>query len=213
MEAWMTDTASDAERETDGLLHGLASAEVVDNRDPDGLGRVRVRFPWYGPSDASYWARVASPMAMASRGVFFLPEVGDEVLVGFEHGDAAHPFVLGSLWNGASKPPEANGNGRNEQRLIRTRANSELRFIDGDKPSLELKLADGKKLSMDDAGITLKDGSGNALTIETQSGAISIKCSGALKLEASSVSIQAKASLELKATGTLSINGTLVKIN
>ena len=178
---------NEADRETDGFIHGLAVGVVTDNKDPDGLHRVRVGLPWQPESSASYWARVCSPMAGPEIGVYFLPEIGDEVLVGFELGDSSHPFVVGALWNGAQVPPDSNGDGKNDRRLIRSRSRHELRFDDGDKPEVELKLADGKHLLMNDDGVTLQDGKGNTIKIETGSGSISIESKTKLTLKSTSI--------------------------
>lgn len=213
MDLFMPQSGNEADQEGDGVIRGLAVATVTNNRDPGGLARVRVRLPWQPNAQESYWARLAVPMAMAGQGAYFLPEVGDEVLVGFELGNLAHPCVIGSLWNGKKLPPETNDDGNNDSRVIRTRANTELRFFDGSPPSVELKLADDKHLLMDGEGITLEDGQGNKMKIETNSGAITIKSTGQLKLESQSVSIQAGASMEIKASGTLTIKGALVQIN
>ena len=213
MDMLLPESSHEADREGDGFIRGLTVGTVTDNRDPNGLARVRVRFPWQPEGQESYWARLATPMAMANQGIYFLPEIGDEVLVGFELGDPTHPCVIGSLWNGSSMPPDSNDDGNNDPRLIRTRTDSELRFFDGDKPSIELKLADGKHLLMDDNGITLEDGQGNTMKIETSSGAITIQSTGQLKLKSQSVSIEAGASMEIKAAGTLTVKGALVQIN
>lgn len=90
---------------------GVVIGIVTNNRDPDGLHRVKLRFPWLGAEDESNWARVATPMAGPGRGFYALPEVDDEVLVAFDHGNVDHPYVVGSLWNGQDAPPEDNGNG------------------------------------------------------------------------------------------------------
>ena len=87
-----------------GRILGVVTGVVTNNKDPDKLGRVKVRFPWLSDTDESWWARVASPMAGKDRGVFFLPEVDDEVLVAFEHGDPRFPYVIGALWNGSTPP-------------------------------------------------------------------------------------------------------------
>ncbi|MBU0654307.1 MAG: phage tail protein [Gammaproteobacteria bacterium] len=203
----------EADREADGNARGLAIGRVTDNKDPQGLARVRVRLPWQPESQQSYWARLAVPMALAGQGFVWIPEVDEEVLVGFEMGDLTHPCILGSLWNGKSKPPENNSDGKNDHRLIRTRANSELRFFDGNPPSVELSLADGKHLKMDDQGIVIEDGQGNRIEIKSGSGALEIKSNTQIKLESPSISIKADASLELKSSGSLTINGTIVNIN
>jgi uncharacterized protein involved in type VI secretion and phage assembly len=71
------------------LTAGVVIGIVTNNKDTEGLGRVKVRFPWLSDLNESFWARVASPMAGDNRGVFFLPEKDDEVLVMFAHGDVA----------------------------------------------------------------------------------------------------------------------------
>src|ERR1700750_2275998 len=82
-----------------GRIYGVVVAVVTNNQDPDGFGRVKVKFPWLSDVDESSWARIAAPMAGKARGIYFLPEVDDEVLVIFEHGDVRSPYVLGALWN------------------------------------------------------------------------------------------------------------------
>ncbi len=213
MDLLMPQRSGEAEREADGFIQGLAVAEVTNNEDPKGLGRCRVRFSWQVKPQESYWARLAVPMAMGNRGSFWLPEVHDEVLVGFEKGDLTHPCIIGSLWNGKNLPPENNDDKKNDHRLFRSRANSELRFFDGDKPFVELNLADGKRLLMNDKGITIEDGSGNSITIESSSGGLKIKSSNQIQLESKNISIKAGANLELKSSGTLTINGTIININ
>ncbi|MDQ3855312.1 MAG: phage baseplate assembly protein V, partial [Chloroflexota bacterium] len=111
---------------------------VTNNQDPDGLGRVKVKFPWLSDEDESSWARIVTPMAGNDRGLYFLPEVDDEVLVAFEHGDVRFPYVLGALWNGKDKPPESNDDGRNDQRTIKSRSGHIIRLDDGDEAKLEI---------------------------------------------------------------------------
>ena len=79
---------------------------VTENHDPNGWGRVRVKFPTLSEDHNSYWARMVQVGAGASRGFDCLPEIGDEVLVAFEHGDIHRPYVLGGVWNGKDTPPE-----------------------------------------------------------------------------------------------------------
>src|SRR5688500_942572 len=70
---------------------GVAIGLVTDNADPNGVGRVKVKLPWLADSIASPWARLAVPGGGPNRGLFFVPEVNDEVLIAFEHGDPARP--------------------------------------------------------------------------------------------------------------------------
>ncbi|MEE8056652.1 MAG: phage baseplate assembly protein V [Pseudomonadales bacterium] len=212
MNMMLEQSGVEADRESDGFLKGLAVATVVDNEDPEGLARVRVLLPWQEEGQQSYWARIAVPMAMGTRGVYFLPEVDDEVLVGFDRGDPTHPYVIGALWNGQNTPPVDNGDGKNDSRMIRSRAESELHFFDGDKPSVELLLKDGKHLLMDDNGILLEDGQGNSFQIETSSGAMKLKCTGAMELEGQSVTIKGT-TVEVNGSSSLTLKGGMVLIN
>ena len=204
---------SEAEREADGFLKGLAVGVVTDNQDPDGLGRVRVRLPWQENGDESHWARVATLMAGPEMGAFFLPELDDEVLVGFVAGDPSHPCIIGHLWNGRRKPPTANDDGKNDERVIRTRAGHELRFNDGDDPEIELKLADDRRLFMNKDGIELDDAKGNSLAIASSEGSLKVTAATDLKISAPTITLDAKGSMELKATGQLTIKGSVVQIN
>lgn len=103
-------------------FYGVTIAVVTNIKDPDGVGRIKVKFPWLSGEDESAWARVLTPMAGEDRGFYFLPEVDDEVLVAFEHGDIAFPYILGSLWNGKDKPPLKNDDGKNNKRMIKSRS-------------------------------------------------------------------------------------------
>ncbi|MDK0520949.1 VgrG-related protein [Streptomyces sp. ML-6] len=89
---------------------GLVSGTVTDTHDPDGSGRVKVRFPWLSDEYASDWARTAQSGG-TSGGEAFIPEVGDEVLVGFEHGHLDRPYVLAGLYNGKDRPSQGSGGG------------------------------------------------------------------------------------------------------
>ncbi|MGN6717848.1 MAG: phage baseplate assembly protein V [Candidatus Binatia bacterium] len=120
--------------------------------DPEGLGRVELQFPWLSDSLRSYWAPVAAPLAGKRRGVFFMPEIDDEVLVAFEHGSFDHPFIVGYLWNGVDPPPESDL----KNRVIRTPGGHTLRFEDGDgAKKVIVKSSNGHQIILDDAGTTV----------------------------------------------------------
>src|SRR5438552_656128 len=123
---------TDHQRGAANRLYGVMVGVVTNNQDPEGLGRVKVRFPWFSNEDESNWARVAAPMAGKERGFYFLPEVEDEVLVAFEHGDVRFPYVVGSLWNGKDAPPASNGDGKNNVRVIKSRSGHVVRLTDED---------------------------------------------------------------------------------
>lgn len=206
--------AEESERESDGFLTGLAVGVVTDNKDPEKLARVRVRLPWHAAGDTSYWARSAMPMAGPDRGTYFLPEIGDEVLVGAEDGDPSHLYVLGMLWNGKQAPPAGNDDGANNTRLIKSRSGHIVRFNDDEAaPEVEVKLADGKQILLNKNGITLNDANRNVITITSSSGAIEISAGQQLTLKAASVSIEATTAMNIKSSGTLTLKGAIVQIN
>ena len=174
-----------------GRIYGVVIGLVTNNQDPDHLGRVKVKYPWLGDADESAWARIAAPMAGKNRGLFFLPEVDDEVLVVFEHGDPRFPYVLGALWNGKDEPPQTNADGKNDVRVIRSRSGHEIRLTDTDG---------AEKIE-----ITDKSGA-NSLTIDTSTNSISITApEGKIKLSAQEIDIEA--------SGTATLKGATVNIN
>jgi uncharacterized protein involved in type VI secretion and phage assembly len=206
------DPGSEATHETGGHAKGVAVALVTQNRDEDGLARVKVSYPWHHNPRESYWARLAVPMAGNDRGTTFIPEVGDEVLVGFEREDLRFPYVLGALWNGKDKPPFANDDGNNDQRVVRSRKHHYLLFDDGAQGVVELAHENGAVVRFTDNEIELKDSQGNQLKIE-KSGAITLQANTQLNIKAATISIEATGTLELKANATLTVRGALVNIN
>ncbi|MEO7497221.1 MAG: phage baseplate assembly protein V [Massilia sp.] len=204
--------------EAGGYVKGVAVAVVTHNSNPRNEDVpssycVKVSYPWHDQDRNSYWARIAVPMAGGERGVYFLPEVGDEVLVAFEREDLRFPYVIGALWNGKHKPPEDNADGKNNKRTICSRSGHRLEFDDGAKGAVTLKLADGKQLVLDDDGVRLDDGKGNSLAIKTGSGAVTLEAKGKLVLKGASVSIEASAQATLKGGATLKLEAPLININ
>lgn len=194
-------------------FNGVAVAVVTDNKDPDDLCRVKIRYPWQEGQGESYWARLAMPMAGNDRGLVLIPEVGDEVVVAFERGDLRSPYVLGSLWSGNNKPPLANSDGKNDKRILKSRKGHMLLFDDGARGVVEVAHVDGKKVLLDDGGILVEDAQGNRVEIESASGKMSIEAKGALSIKAVTITIEATGTLDLKASATLTIRGSLVNIN
>ena len=198
-----------------GRLFGLVVGVVTNNQDPDNLGRVKVRFPWLSDSEESHWARLAVPMGGKDRGTYFLPEVDDEVLVAFEHGDARFPYVLGALWNGKDAPPATNGDGKNNLRLIKSRSGHLIKLNDEDgKETIEIIDKSGKNSFVID---TAK----NTLTITTDKDIALAAAQGTIKLEAQKIQlkssadtkIEAGAGMDVKASATLNVKGATVNIN
>jgi uncharacterized protein involved in type VI secretion and phage assembly len=139
---------------------GVVTATVSSIDDPAGEGRIEVRFPWMPGSPKSAWAPVASPLAGPSRGAFFSPEVDDEVLIAFEHGDFDFPYVIGYLWNGVDTPPESN----RQNRVFVTPGGHKLRFEDGDPKKVVIGSAGGHEIVLND------DPSSNKIQISSSAG-------------------------------------------
>lgn len=108
-------------------IPGVVIGVVKSLDDPDGLGRVKLEYPWMAEeSPESNWARIAAPMAGPQRGFQFMPEEGDEVLVAFEQGEIRLPYIIGYLWNGEDNPPREEPS----QRTIQTVSGHVLEFDD-----------------------------------------------------------------------------------
>jgi phage protein D len=182
-----------ARKEEQSAFSGLVIALVTDNQDPQGYGRVKVKYPWLAENQASDWARVIAPGGGNNRGIEFLPEVNDEVLVGFELGDIHYPYVLGGLWNGKDALPErVASNGSIQKRLIRSRAGHTITLDDND--------AGG--------GITLEDKNGNKVMLDSASNKLSITVRGDASIESQgNLALQAQGNLTLQATGQVQLKG------
>ena len=197
---------------TGKAVTGVAIAIVTKNQDPDGEARVQVRYPWYEKPRNSYWARLAMPMAGKERGFLTIPEVGDEVLVGFAKGDTRVPFIMGGLYNGVDTPPLADqlvdsGTGQVELRALVSRTNHRMVLSDQDSDSHVLITTGDDNLK-----ITL-DQTQTSITIDS-SGKVTISGSQGVEISSGAdVSVKAGASLSVEATGSLSLKGMGVTID
>lgn len=191
----------------DGSRHGLAIGVVASLEDPERLGRVKVRFP-HLEDQQSDWARLVTP-AGKERGIFFRPEVDDEVLVGFEHGDVRRPYVLGGVWSKVDAPPPDDGKPKeNNQRLIRSRAGHQIKLDDTrGKELIEIVAADGERR-------VVLDAAGRKIQVVCDSGDVEVTAgAGRVAVEAATVEVKAKGSMTLEAGGVLTIKGATVNIN
>jgi uncharacterized protein involved in type VI secretion and phage assembly len=181
---------------------GVYPALVTDVKDPDTQGRVRVSLPWSpDPDGGGYeaWARLATMMAGSGRGSWFVPDVEDEVLVGFEGGDPRRPYVLGGLWNGSDAPPETmDGAGNNDKKVLKSRNGVTVTLDDTDgTEKLVLETPGGQKVTLSDGPgtIALEDSNGNSI-----------------KLESSGVTVNAAAKVTVSA-GTAEISAGMLTVN
>jgi uncharacterized protein involved in type VI secretion and phage assembly len=160
---------------TDKRFFGVVEAIVVDVFDPAKEGRVKVQFPWFDDDMVTDWCRVCQLYAGNGYGSLFVPEVKDEVLVGFIHGDMRLPVILGGIYNGQDKP-SSHREKTKDQKLIRTKAGHELIFDDQDK-KLTVKTPAGMTLALDDNAktVTLETASGQSVVLDASSAAITIE--------------------------------------
>ncbi len=199
-------------RALDKRYFGVAEALVVDVDDPQKEGRIKLRFPWLDDTSVSEWCRVAQVHAGNGRGAFFSPEVGDEVLVAFVHGDMRLPIAIGCLYNGQDKPPTHRQGTSKDQKMIRTRTGHELVLDDtSGAERVRITTQGGHVLDLDDAGkkvsvttsgghkVDLDDG-GKTVTVEASGGpTIVIKSSGTVDVTAAGAVTVKAASAKLDA--------------
>ena len=134
-------------------LFGAQLAVVTSVKDPQNLARVQVRLlAADADGTAEMWARVAVPFAGDNRGAFFIPDVGDEVLVVFVAGDMRAPIVVGGLWNGTQSPPEALPGDRVDRWTLTGKAGTHIAIIEQGAAKIELETPHGVKGTLTDAG-------------------------------------------------------------
>jgi phage protein D/phage baseplate assembly protein gpV len=180
------------------LMNTLVRGIVSDVKDPDSLARVKVRLPWLDDSFSSQWAPVLQLGAGPDSGTVFLPAVGDEVLVGFEHGSIDRPIVVGGLFNAIDKPPTYGqfiDDGKVTGRTIVSRKGHELTFLDGDDlTGIQLMAVDDNRSPV--VSISL-DGKESKLVIQTSKD-ISVEAEGDVSMKGKKISVEAQSTLVLK---------------
>lgn len=210
---------------------------VTNNQDPEGMGRVRVRFPTLTPQEdgsghESNWARVVAIGAGSDRGFHCLPEIEDEVLVGFEHGDIHRPYVIGNVWNGEDAPPDAVqdavNRGKVRLRTLRTRTGHQLQFVEEDKNASQagifFETAGGAKVSLNDSKgtITIETKNGHRLSFSDSQGEVKMTSRGGHEIalndamqvlsirSTGSLSLRATTSVDIQAIGPITLRGAMV---
>lgn len=179
-----------------GRWYGVLPALVVDIKDPDNQGRVKITLPWSVDARGSRyesWARLATLMGGDNRGSWFVPDVDDEVLVAFEQGDPRRPYVLGGLWNGRDRAPSAmDGAGNNYKKVLRSRNGVTVTLDDQDgQEKLLLETPGGQKITLKDGpgAVEVMDSNGNSVKLETAG--ITVNASARVTISASQVSVSA----------------------
>jgi uncharacterized protein involved in type VI secretion and phage assembly len=196
-----------------GIVIGIAD----DLDDPEKLGRVRVKLPHLdgAPSD---WAWLVSQMAGKGRGLFLRPEKGDQVLVAYLQGDPSYPYILGSLWSKEDPPPADDGDAvANNCRFLHSRS-GHIVMCDDTKGAERIEVVDqsGKlKVILDSAGQTIQvSNDGGNIEVTSSMGDVTVSASaGTITLKGLKVEVTAEASMSLKCSGPITIQGSLVQIN
>lgn len=190
---------------------GVVIAQVTDVKDPDKLGRVTLKFPWLDDQYVSGWARVVYPGAGKNRGWVVPPEVGDEVLVGFELQDFDRPVVFGGLYNGVDKVPTTGPNelidgnsGAINRRSLISRTGQRIDLLDeaGKKQGISLATDDDKFLiNIDKTNTTITVKADGKVLIEGAQGITLDAKSSELTMKASSIKMDATQGVQLNGGG------------
>ncbi|NES64242.1 MAG: phage tail protein [Okeania sp. SIO2D1] len=196
-------------------IYGVVVGVVTNNEDPEGLGRVKVKFPWLSDEDESDWARIAAPMAGNERGIYFLPEVDEEVLVVFEHGDVRFPYIIGFLWNGQEPPPTTNEDGQNNIRVIKSRSGHVIRLNDEEgKETIEIvDKTEKNSIVFDTASNTIAITSDGDITFSAAQGNIKLEAQNIEIKSAAETKIKADAGVDIQASSTMNLKGQTINLN
>jgi phage baseplate assembly protein V len=194
-------------RVADKRYYGVAEGIVTAVEDPQRECRVRVRLPWFDADEVTDWCRTTHLFAGNGYGSTWTPEVGDEVLIAFVHGDMRFPIVLGGLYNGADKPPSSPQADRNEK-FLRSKAGHEI--VVDDSPSrmgVRVTTKAGHRLVLDDRAerLELMTKSGHGLAIDDRTGDVILK--------GTTITIEATGSISITSKAEVSVDGTMIKLN
>ena len=208
----LVDLTTPANRKSWG--NSVVRGVVTNNQDPDKKGRVRVNFPALSGNNEGDWARVVGPAAGKDRGLMMMPQVGDEVVIAFEHDDVHFPYVLGSVWNGKDTPGDLVQHDGSfvlqSDKFMNLKSKDSISIKSEKDYSLEVQGAFTEKVEKD-------------ITIETKTGAISEKAAKDITIEGgtsvkikggSDVTVEASGSLTIKANSSLTIQSSgIVKVS
>lgn len=228
---WFSETYDVSAPEASGIIPAIKGLHIGIvsqlEEDPNGEDRILVKIPIINNEQQGIWCRVASIDAGENRGVFFRPEIEDEVVIGFINEDPNNAIVLGTL-HSSSKPAPLAASDENHQKGIVTRSEMKLLF-DDKKKSIGIETPAGKKITIDeDQGIiSIEDENSNVITIDSagikmeSAGNIELIATGDVSIEGANVSIKANAQfkaegsagVEVSSSATAILNGSIVQIN
>jgi phage protein D/phage baseplate assembly protein gpV len=196
---------------------GALPALVTNTDDPQKWGRVKLKYPWLADDVESDWARVMGFGAGPNAGLCVIPNIGDEVLVIFAHGDINQPYVLGSVWNGQSDLPEQTRNAPSGEmpqvQTWRTRDGHSFVFYENADKKIEIKTIDGRKIELSDKDKKITIQTDNAKII-VEDNKISIQSSTEIKIKAeTNLKLEASGNVDIQAGGQVSIKGAIINLN
>jgi hypothetical protein len=217
-----TDRLASAALRSSKIL-GVHLAIVVDNKDGNGNPgyRVKVKLPWLSEQETTYWARIAVPMGGHDRGTYVLPEIDDQVLVVFEHGNISRPIVIGGLWSKKQEPVEVNQSGKNNSKLIKSRAGHRIIFDDkeGAERIMIVDKTKGNKIVLDAVNKIVKIESNGDIAVIAKANviihanALKIGTSEGVAGKGRSLLTHSAKSFSLKASSSITIGGGNTTIN
>lgn len=208
----------------DEVQYGLHYGIVTQNKDPENLDRIKVRFPWLqnGNVDQTAWAQLLTPMEGKKYGWYNVPEIDDVVAVMFVAGDIGMPIILGGIWSTVDVSPEPNSDGKNNFRGYRSRCGSRLIFDDSGK--VKVVFADKTAKNVLGIGEFAEEGEGpnkcavykpsmsgeKGVSFSTMEGRLEITCKdGKLKMTAGkNIKINAKTTIDVKVGGDTKLDGS-----
>jgi phage protein D len=196
----------------------LVVGVVTNNKDPDEMGRVRVKFPSLSDKEESEWARIATPSSGNNRGLLMLPQPDEEVIVGFEHGDPRRPIVVGSVFNGRDKPgtellQDKKGDfGLVSNEKVHMHSKKDFEIKSDQKMIVEITKDEEHKVSGNYKHETTGNGNLKAQQYTIEAGStmtikgvnLTVQASGSLQLKGSTVDIQG--------SGPVSIKGAIINL-
>ena len=195
--------------------YGVVTGRVINLLDPLTLGRVQVQLPFIDSIDLSPWARVAVLLAGPLHGSYFIPNIGDEVLVAFEHGDVNAPYIIGSLWNAMAPPPLPSPLAQIS--MFKTLAQNTIMFTEI-PPTITIMTPAGQTILLSEAGVQIIADPTNIVSL-TPAGIQVVSGENLIDLSPDGVSIVSGGELNLTGAtvnitaGEINIIGGAVNIN
>ncbi len=203
-------------------FNGVVPAMVTNFSDPENLGRIKVQYPWLLDKDSqpieSDWVRIAAPAAGKNRGFYYIPEVDDEVLIAFEHGDPNRPYMIGTLWNKKDPPPkptsQVNDGSRITERIIKSRSGHIIVLNDtsGQEQILIRDKSERNEIVIDTKTNSISITAQQDINIDA-GGNVNIKAKGMVNIESTmDTKIKAGANYSMQATAKAEMKGAIMNL-